>query len=186
MIPDHTIYLTRSAIELQSTMVTVEASQTLDILLLSHRDCLTWHCPVLCDRYDQKSGRLATWSVTVLSGMYCEWWTGCITEWNFLLQNYWRFCHNINFGMPSIICWIVWLRLMLKSVCVVMSHTTVLMAVFLVSQSPSLLWLPYVIGQAIIFLPLVCFFLLLLLFFPGLISAAADWMSTIFPHMVWP
>ena len=28
--------------------------------------------------------------------------------------------------------------------------------------------------------------LLLLLFFPRLISAAADWMSAILPHMVWP
>ena len=45
-----------------------------------------------------------------------------------------------------------------------------------------LLWPPYVIGQAIIFLP--CGLLLLLLFFPRLISAAADWMSTILPHMV--
>jgi len=30
------------------------------------------------------------------------------------------------------------------------------------------------------------FLLLLLSFFPRLISAAADWMSTILPHMVWP
>jgi len=31
------------------------------------------------------------------------------------------------------------------------------------------------------------FFLLLLsIFFPRLISAAADWISTILPHMVWP
>ena len=28
--------------------------------------------------------------------------------------------------------------------------------------------------------------LLLLSFFPHLISAAADWMSAILPHMVWP
>ena len=27
---------------------------------------------------------------------------------------------------------------------------------------------------------------LLLFFFPRLISAVADWMSTILPHMVWP
>jgi len=47
------------------------------------------------------------------------------------------------------------------------------------------LWSPYVIGQTIIFLP--CdFYLLLLSFFPRLISAAVDWMSTILPHMVWP
>ena len=50
------------------------------------------------------------------------------------------------------------------------------------------LWPPYGIGQAIIFLP--CDFYLLLLsssfFFPRLISAVGDWMSTILPHMVWP
>ena len=51
----------------------------------------------------------------------------------------------------------------------------------------ALLWPPYLIGQAIIFLP-YSFYLLLLLssFFPRLISAAADLMSTILPHMVWP
>ena len=51
------------------------------------------------------------------------------------------------------------------------------------------LWSPYVKGQTIIFLP--CDFYLLssfffLFFFPRLISAAADWMSAILPHMVWP
>ena len=47
------------------------------------------------------------------------------------------------------------------------------------------LWPPYVIVQAIIFLP--CgFFLLSSVFFLRLISAAADWMSTILRHMVWP
>ena len=50
------------------------------------------------------------------------------------------------------------------------------------------LWSPYVIEQTMIFLP--CDFYLLsfffLLFFPRLISAAVDWMSTILPHMVWP
>jgi len=55
-----------------------------------------------------------------------------------------------------------------------------------------LLWSPYVIGQTIklIFLPcdfyLSSCFLFLLSFFPRLISAVGDWMSTIFPHMVWP
>jgi len=43
-----------------------------------------------------------------------------------------------------------------------------------------LLWSPYVIGQTIIFLP--CGFYLL--FFPRLISAVGDWMSTILPH-IW-
>jgi len=39
-------------------------------------------------------------------------------------------------------------------------------------------------GQVtIIFVMSVSFFFL---FFPRLISAAADWMSAILPHMVWP
>jgi len=47
------------------------------------------------------------------------------------------------------------------------------------------LWSPYAIGQTIIFLP--CgFFFFFLSFLPRLISAVADWMSAIFPHMVWP
>jgi len=52
-----------------------------------------------------------------------------------------------------------------------------------------LLWSPYVIRQTIIFSScffLLSFFLLLLLFFPRLISAVGDWMSTILWHMVWP
>jgi len=51
-----------------------------------------------------------------------------------------------------------------------------------------LLWSPYVIGQTIIFCPVVSvfFFLVLSSFFPRLISAVRDWMSTILPHMVWP
>jgi len=49
-----------------------------------------------------------------------------------------------------------------------------------------LLWSPYVIGQTIIFLPCDFFVLLSFSFFPRLISAAVDWMSTILPHMVWP
>ena len=52
----------------------------------------------------------------------------------------------------------------------------------------SLLWPTYVIRQSIIFLPcgfyLSSFFFFLL--FPRLISAAADWMSTILRHLVWP
>jgi len=46
--------------------------------------------------------------------------------------------------------------------------------------------LPYVIGQAIIFLPCGFFYLSASFFFPRLFSAVADWMSTILPHMVWP
>jgi len=51
-----------------------------------------------------------------------------------------------------------------------------------------LLWPPYVIGQTIICSS--CSFFLssfyLLLFFPRLISAVGDWMSTILLHMAWP
>ena len=48
-----------------------------------------------------------------------------------------------------------------------------------------LLWSPYGIGQTVIFSCCGLFFFLLF-FFPRLISAAADWMSAILPHMVWP
>jgi len=52
------------------------------------------------------------------------------------------------------------------------------------ASSLVLLWLRYEIGQTIIFLP--CGFFFFLSFFPRLISAIADWMSVILPHMVWP
>ena len=45
------------------------------------------------------------------------------------------------------------------------------------------LWSPHVIGQTIYIFML---WFVLLSFFPRLISAAADWMSAILPHMVWP
>ena len=51
-----------------------------------------------------------------------------------------------------------------------------------------LLWSPYVIGRPYIF-SCCSFYLLssfLLLFFPRLISAVGDWMSTILLHMAWP
>ena len=54
------------------------------------------------------------------------------------------------------------------------------------SFSQRLLWPTYVIGQAIIFLPCGFYLLLSSICFPRLISAAADWMSTILPHTVWP
>jgi len=58
---------------------------------------------------------------------------------------------------------------------------------FGIGPHSSYLWPPYVIGQAIIFLPCGFFLSFYLPFFPRLISAAAaDWMSTILPHMVWP
>jgi len=71
----------------------------------------------------------------------------------------------------------------------------------------SSLWLPYGIGQTIIFSCCGLFMVALwnretiyifmlwfvlsssfffFFFFPRLISAAADWMSAILPHMVWP
>jgi len=51
------------------------------------------------------------------------------------------------------------------------------------------LWSPYGIGQTIIFSSCRLFFFLLSFFFLSsffLISDAADWMSAILPHMVWP
>ena len=60
-----------------------------------------------------------------------------------------------------------------------------------VSRAPTKCYLLFyygrpVIGQAIIFLPWGFFLLLLSFFFPHLISAAANWMPTTRPHMVWP
>jgi len=52
-----------------------------------------------------------------------------------------------------------------------------------VQKTLVLLWSPYVIAQTIIFL--LCDFYLSS-FFPRLISAAVDWMSTILRHMMWP
>ena len=53
-----------------------------------------------------------------------------------------------------------------------------------------MLWSLYGIGQTIIVLSCAFFFFLLFFllsyFFPRLISAVADWMSALLPHMVWP
>ena len=51
-----------------------------------------------------------------------------------------------------------------------------------------LLWPPYVIGGPLYLCPVISFYLSFFLsfFIPHLISAAADWMSTILLHMVWP
>ena len=54
---------------------------------------------------------------------------------------------------------------------------------FLLSSS---LWSPYVIGQTIIFLPCDFYLSFFFLFFPPLISAVGDWISTILLHMAWP
>jgi len=49
------------------------------------------------------------------------------------------------------------------------------------------LWSPCGVGQTTIFLPCSFFFYLSIFFiFPCLISAIADWMSAILPHMMWP
>jgi len=66
------------------------------------------------------------------------------------------------------------------------THTVKICTKYPSIQRGSLLWPPYVIGQAIIFLPCGFFLLSSSTYFPHLISAAADWMSTILRHMVWP
>jgi len=53
----------------------------------------------------------------------------------------------------------------------------------LCSLRESLLWPPCVADADIIFLP--CDFYLLLSFFPRLLSAVGDWMSTILPFHTW-
>jgi len=52
-----------------------------------------------------------------------------------------------------------------------------------VENKSRFLWPPYVIGQAI-YISILSFVLLSFFFFPRLISAIADWMSTILAHMV--
>jgi len=48
------------------------------------------------------------------------------------------------------------------------------------------LWPPYEIGGPLYFCPVVTIFVSFFLsFFPRLISAAGDWMSTILPNMLW-
>ena len=60
-----------------------------------------------------------------------------------------------------------------------------LLAVLVIVTMKPFLWLPYVIGRPYIFL--CCgLFVFFFLFFPRLISAVGDWMSTLLPHMVWP
>jgi len=51
-----------------------------------------------------------------------------------------------------------------------------------VASKVAILWSPYGIGQTI-YIFMLWF---VLSFFPRLISAAADCMSAILPHMVWP
>jgi len=53
------------------------------------------------------------------------------------------------------------------------------------SPSTPLLWPPCAAEADVIF-SYCDFFFLLSISFPPLISAVADWMSTILPHMVWP
>jgi len=60
-----------------------------------------------------------------------------------------------------------------------------MLAVSLFLSTKSYLWPPYVRGGPLYFCPVVSIYYLSI-FFPRLISAAGDWMSTILPHMVWP
>jgi len=59
-------------------------------------------------------------------------------------------------------------------------------SIMLKKSSSNWLWSPYVIGQTIIFSSCSFFLSSSIFLFPRLISAAAHWMSTILPHMVWP
>jgi len=57
------------------------------------------------------------------------------------------------------------------------------------SSFVSVIFMVALCNRETIYIFMLWFVLLLLLssfFFPRLISAAADWMSAILPHMVWP
>ena len=108
--------------------------------------------------------------------------------------------HNmVNFSpLAAEICWRVWdtpahfngFRTCLGSVTARHSSSGRQPNFAVVEWCPDgdFLWSPYVIGQTIIFSS--CSFFLssifYLSFFSRLISAAAHWISTILPHMVWP
>jgi len=55
---------------------------------------------------------------------------------------------------------------------------------FIINGQFVLLWPHIVIGRPLYFCPI--FFFFYVSFFPRLISAVADWMSTILPDMMWP
>jgi len=80
------------------------------------------------------------------------------------------------------------------------SFVLILCYLYFLVKDACLSWLPYVIGQAIIFLTcgygrhaysrcghyiFALWFLSSIFFIPRLISSVGDWMSTMLPHM-WP
>jgi len=71
------------------------------------------------------------------------------------------------------------MRLQLASICFLKITKRLVTCIFS-------LWPPYVIGQAIIFLPRGFYLSFFYLFCSPNLSAVGDWMSTILPHMVWP
>jgi len=71
------------------------------------------------------------------------------------------------------------------TVCSIVLCNVIAVCQWLNRDGTVLLWSPYGIGQTIIFSSFR-FFLFFFYLFPRLISAVADWMSAILPHMVWP
>ena len=91
-----------------------------------------------------------------------------------------RLSWELEWALGSIIRWAArWRNLANTTSCPCLA----VMRLFCLSNYyDDLLWSPYGIGQTIIFSSCRLFFFLL--FFPRLISAFADWTSTILPHMV--
>jgi len=77
-----------------------------------------------------------------------------------------------------------WLFMVQMSLCCLAASVKVLKETQCSENSPlASLWPPCIADADIIFLPCGLFFLS---FFPRLISAVTEWMSTILLHMVWP
>jgi len=85
---------------------------------------------------------------------------------------------HVSFVIVNLLTCLV---ILLIAICADVPHCTILLHCCC-TATITLLWSPYGY-RADHYIFMLSFFLL---FFPRLISTAADWMSTILPHMVWP
>jgi len=114
------------------------------------------HCPLSDHATISISGGRSTW-------LLCRLYVFCWHNWLLLLS--------------FLISFLFWSYCMLSEVLASKQCYSSFVTLFSFS-----LWSPYGIGRPYMFSCCGFFFL----FFPCLISAAADWMSAILTHMVWP